>query len=92
MLKESADIKTLLINNFNFAHLLTGADGMAFDRACEFISNRFKELGYVLVHNSDLTISADAPKQNTVVEQSAPVSNIPTTSSIKLLNLKPAGG
>lgn len=54
MIKNGADITTLLLNNCHFNNLIEGADAQAHERVCQFLGHRLEQLGYVLVHKSDL--------------------------------------
>jgi hypothetical protein len=83
VIKNSGDITTLLVNNCHFKNLIEGADSQAHERVCQFLGMRLEQLGYVLVHNSDLTPHTDT----TTASEEKPDEAIPTTSTLTLLNI-----
>lgn len=59
MIKNGGDVARLLQNNCHFQHLIAGSDSQAFERVCKFVGRRLEELGYVLVHHSDMEVRKD---------------------------------
>lgn len=80
MIKNGGDITTLLINNCHFRNLIEGSDGNAHERVCQFLGQRLEQLGYVLIHQSDLT-----PRSEAVDEK--PEETPPTSSTLTILNI-----
>ena len=81
MIKNGGDITTLLINNCHFRNLIEGSDTHAHERVCHFLGQRLEQLGYVLVHQSDL-----APRSEAAAEEK-PDEAPPTSSTLTILNI-----
>jgi hypothetical protein len=80
MIKNGGDITKLLINNCHFRNLVDGADAQAHERVCQFIGQRLEQLGYVLVHHSDMTKHSDTAEEKS---EEPP----PTSSTLTILNI-----
>jgi hypothetical protein len=81
MIKNGADITKMLMNNCHFTNLIEGADTHAQERVCQFLGHRLEELGYVLVHSSDL-IESKPEEESTSDERKTA-----TGSTLTLLNI-----